>query len=65
MSLFDLISNEGKLTRYEAEETLPKLRMTKQLIEEIYSARDPPARPRPCKIKPMRWPTTLISWWIL
>jgi len=54
MSLFDLISNEGKLTRYEAEETLPKLRMTKQLIEEIYSARDPPARPRPCKIKPMR-----------
>ncbi|KAK7135600.1 hypothetical protein R3I94_014311 [Phoxinus phoxinus] len=54
MSLFDLISNEGKLTRYEAEEALPKLRMTKQLIEEIYSARDPPARPRPCKIKPMR-----------
>ncbi|CAM4715406.1 unnamed protein product [Leuciscus chuanchicus] len=54
LSLFDLISNEGKLTRYEAEEALPKLRMTKQLIEEIYSARDPPARPRPCKIKPMR-----------
>ncbi|XP_059378485.1 E1A-binding protein p400-like isoform X2 [Carassius carassius] len=54
MSLFDLISNEGKLTRYEAEEALPKLRMTKQLIEEIYSGHDPPARPRPCKIKPMR-----------
>ncbi|XP_052459947.1 E1A-binding protein p400 isoform X8 [Carassius gibelio] len=55
MSLFDLISNEGKLTRYEAEEALPKLRMSKQLIEEIYSAHhDPPARPRPCKIKPMR-----------
>ncbi|KTG36724.1 hypothetical protein cypCar_00009287 [Cyprinus carpio] len=54
ISLFDLISNEGRLTRYEAEEALPKLRMTKQLIEEIYSAHDPPARPRPCKIKPMR-----------
>uniref|UniRef100_A0A8C1VFX5 E1A binding protein p400 n=1 Tax=Cyprinus carpio TaxID=7962 RepID=A0A8C1VFX5_CYPCA len=54
MSLFNLIGNEGRLTRYEAEEALPKLRMTKQLIEEIYNARDPPARPRPCKIKPMR-----------
>ncbi|XP_043102530.1 E1A-binding protein p400 isoform X6 [Puntigrus tetrazona] len=54
MSLFDLIGNEGKLTRYEAEESMPKLRMNKQLIEEIYNARDPPARPRPCKIKPMR-----------
>ncbi|XP_073675637.1 E1A-binding protein p400 isoform X2 [Garra rufa] len=54
MSLFDLIGNEGKVTRYEAEEALPKLKMTKQLIEEIYNARDPPARPRPCKIKPMR-----------
>ncbi|KAF4109784.1 hypothetical protein G5714_009036 [Onychostoma macrolepis] len=54
MSLFDLIGNEGRSTRYEAEEALPKLRMTKQLIEEIYNARDPPARPKPCKIKPMR-----------
>ncbi|XP_016304117.1 E1A-binding protein p400-like isoform X3 [Sinocyclocheilus anshuiensis] len=54
MSLFDLIGNEGRLTRYEAEEALPKLRMTKQLIEEIYNARNPPARPKPCKIKPMR-----------
>ncbi|XP_051525000.1 E1A-binding protein p400-like isoform X2 [Myxocyprinus asiaticus] len=54
MSLFDLISNEGKWTRHEAEEVLPKLKMTKQLIEEIYSAPDPPPRPKPCKIKPMR-----------
>ncbi|XP_057213376.1 E1A-binding protein p400 isoform X3 [Triplophysa rosa] len=54
MSLFDLIGNEGKLTRYEAEEVLPKLRMTKQLIEEIYNAPDTPPRPRQCKIKPMR-----------
>ncbi len=61
MSLFDLISNEGRLTRYEAEEALPKLRMSKQLIEEIYNAHDPPARPRPCKIKPMRYPCRPIS----
>ncbi|XP_056628653.1 E1A-binding protein p400 isoform X2 [Triplophysa dalaica] len=54
MSMFDLIGNEGKLTRYEAEEVLPKLRMTKQLIEEIYNAPEPPPRPRQCKIKPMR-----------
>ncbi|TRY58668.1 hypothetical protein DNTS_028447, partial [Danionella cerebrum] len=54
LSLFDLINNEGKLTRYEAEETLPKIRMTRQLIEELHNARDPPARPKPCKIKPMR-----------
>lgn len=55
MSMFDLIGNEGKLTRYEAEEVLPKLRMTKQLIEEIYNAPEPPPRPRQCKIKPMRY----------
>uniref|UniRef100_A0A674CNU2 E1A binding protein p400 n=1 Tax=Salmo trutta TaxID=8032 RepID=A0A674CNU2_SALTR len=54
LSLFDLISNENRLTRYEAEEVLPKLKVTRQLIEEIHSAPDPPARPKPCKIKPMR-----------
>uniref|UniRef100_A0A8C7SHM0 E1A binding protein p400 n=1 Tax=Oncorhynchus mykiss TaxID=8022 RepID=A0A8C7SHM0_ONCMY len=54
LSLFDLISNENRLTRYEMEEVLPKLKVTRQLIEEIHSAPDPPARPKPCKIKPMR-----------
>ncbi|XP_014015778.2 E1A-binding protein p400 isoform X9 [Salmo salar] len=54
LSLFDLISNENRLTRYETEEVLPKLKVTRQLIEEIQSAPDPPARPKPCKIKPMR-----------
>ncbi|KAM9464930.1 E1A-binding protein p400-like isoform 9-T11 [Salvelinus alpinus] len=53
-SLFDLVSNENRLTRYETEEVLPKLKVTRQLIEEIHSAPDPPARPKPCKIKPMR-----------
>ncbi|KAJ8379907.1 hypothetical protein SKAU_G00006850 [Synaphobranchus kaupii] len=54
LSIFDLISNETKLTRYETEEAVPKLKVSRQMIEEIYVAPDPPARPKPCKIKPMR-----------
>uniref|UniRef100_A0A8B9JJ84 E1A binding protein p400 n=1 Tax=Astyanax mexicanus TaxID=7994 RepID=A0A8B9JJ84_ASTMX len=54
LSLFDLINNERKLTRYDTKELLPKLKLTQKLIEEIHSAPDPPARPKPCKIKPMR-----------
>ena len=54
LSLFDLISNEHRLTRHEVENVLPKLKATRQLIEEIHSSPDPPARPKPCKIKPMR-----------
>ncbi|MCJ8735402.1 hypothetical protein PDJAM_G00246280 [Pangasius djambal] len=54
LSLFDLISNEGRLTRFETTEVLPKLRLSQQLIEEIHSTPDPPPRPRACKIKPMR-----------
>uniref|UniRef100_A0A8D0CN15 E1A binding protein p400 n=1 Tax=Scleropages formosus TaxID=113540 RepID=A0A8D0CN15_SCLFO len=53
LTIFDLISNENKLTRYETE-VLPKLRVTQQLIEEIHSAPDPPPRPKAFKIKPMR-----------
>ncbi|CAB1321845.1 unnamed protein product [Coregonus sp. 'balchen'] len=45
---------KNRLTRYETEEVLPKLKVTRQLIEEIHGAPDPPARPKPCKIKPMR-----------
>ncbi|MGH0114679.1 UNVERIFIED_CONTAM: hypothetical protein FKN15_033996 [Acipenser sinensis] len=54
MSIFDLIGNENKLTRYEAEEVLPKQKVTRMLIEEIYSAPDPPARPKQVKLKPSR-----------
>ncbi|KAG9354840.1 hypothetical protein JZ751_001553 [Albula glossodonta] len=54
LSIFDLISNESTLTRYETEEVVPKLKLPRQLIEEIYAAPDPPPRPKPCKIKPMR-----------
>ncbi|XP_041792569.1 E1A-binding protein p400 isoform X4 [Chelmon rostratus] len=54
LSIFDLINNENRLTRYQTEEVVPKLKVTQQLIEEIYTGPDPPPRPRPCPIKPMR-----------
>lgn len=54
LSIFDLINNENRLSRYETEEAVPKLKVTRQLIEEIYTASDPPPRPKPCPIKPMR-----------
>ncbi|XP_067460683.1 E1A-binding protein p400 isoform X4 [Thunnus thynnus] len=54
MSIFDLINNENRLTRYQTEEAVPKLKVTQQLIEEIYTGPDPPPRPKPCPIKPMR-----------
>uniref|UniRef100_A0A3Q3VLH9 Uncharacterized protein n=1 Tax=Mola mola TaxID=94237 RepID=A0A3Q3VLH9_MOLML len=54
MSIFDLINNENRLTRYQTEEAVPKLKITQQLIEEVYTGPDPPPRPKPCPIKPMR-----------
>ncbi|XP_074525640.1 E1A-binding protein p400 isoform X2 [Halichoeres trimaculatus] len=53
MSIFDLINNENRLSRYQTEE-VPKLKVTQQLIEEIYTGPDPPPRPKLCPIKPMR-----------
>ncbi|XP_028435183.1 E1A-binding protein p400 isoform X4 [Perca flavescens] len=54
MSIFDLINNENRLTRYQTEEAVPKLKITQQLIEEIHNAPEPPPRTKPCPIKPMR-----------
>ncbi|TMS03905.1 E1A-binding protein p400 [Larimichthys crocea] len=54
LSIFDLINNENRLTRYQTEEAVPKLKVTQQLIEEIYTGPDPPPRPKACPIKPMR-----------
>ncbi|MEQ2273633.1 hypothetical protein XENORESO_006701 [Xenotaenia resolanae] len=54
LSIFDLINNENRLTRYQTEEAMPKLKVTQQLIEEIYTGPEQPPRPRPCPIKPMR-----------
>uniref|UniRef100_A0A8C3NMM5 Uncharacterized protein n=1 Tax=Geospiza parvula TaxID=87175 RepID=A0A8C3NMM5_GEOPR len=53
LSLFDLIGMEDKMTHYEAQ-MLPKQKVTRKLIEEIYSSPPPPARPNPVKLKPSR-----------
>ncbi|XP_061865505.1 E1A-binding protein p400 isoform X12 [Colius striatus] len=53
LSLFDLIGMENKMTQYEAQ-VLPKQKVTRKLIEEIYSSPPPPARPNPVKLKPSR-----------
>ncbi|EOB02341.1 E1A-binding protein p400, partial [Anas platyrhynchos] len=52
LSLFDVTGMEDKMTRYEAQ-MLPKLKVTRKLIEEIYCS---PSSPRlePVKLKPNR-----------
>uniref|UniRef100_A0A7M4FNF4 E1A binding protein p400 n=1 Tax=Crocodylus porosus TaxID=8502 RepID=A0A7M4FNF4_CROPO len=52
-SLFDLIGIENKMTHYEAQ-VLPKQKVTRKLIEEIYSSPPPLPRPNPVKLKPSR-----------
>ncbi|XP_075754509.1 E1A-binding protein p400 isoform X3 [Pelodiscus sinensis] len=53
MCLFDLIGMENKMTHYEAQ-VLPKQKVTRKLIEEIYNSPHHPARPNPVKLKPSR-----------
>ncbi|KAJ7397867.1 hypothetical protein BTVI_130992 [Pitangus sulphuratus] len=51
-SLFDVIGMENQITCYEAQ-VLPKLKVTRKLIEEIYCSPSTP-RPEPVKLKPSR-----------
>uniref|UniRef100_A0A670JPM0 E1A binding protein p400 n=1 Tax=Podarcis muralis TaxID=64176 RepID=A0A670JPM0_PODMU len=53
LSLFDLIGIENKMTLYESQ-VLPKQKVTRKLIEEIYASPLPPPRPNPVKLKPSR-----------
>ncbi|XP_053557849.1 E1A-binding protein p400 [Bombina bombina] len=53
LSVFDLLGLENKMTCYEAQ-MLPSQKVTRKLIEEIYSSPEPAARPSPVKIKPNR-----------
>ncbi|XP_075073303.1 E1A-binding protein p400-like isoform X2 [Mixophyes fleayi] len=53
LSLFDLLGLENKMTRYEAN-VLPGQKVTRRLMEEIYSSPDIASRPNPVKIKPSR-----------
>ncbi|XP_073413127.1 E1A-binding protein p400 isoform X3 [Dendrobates tinctorius] len=53
LSLFCLLGLENKMSRYEAQ-VLAKRRVTRKLIQELYSNPDPPPRPKREKIKPSR-----------
>ncbi|KAM3825855.1 E1A-binding protein p400 isoform 2-T2 [Vipera latastei] len=53
LSLFDLIGFERTMTRYESQ-VVPKQKITRKLIEEIYTSPLPPPRPAPVKLKPNR-----------
>ncbi|XP_039188240.1 E1A-binding protein p400 isoform X5 [Crotalus tigris] len=53
LSLFDLIGLEKTMTRYESQ-VVPKQKITRKLIEEIYTSPLPPPRPAPVKLKPSR-----------
>ncbi|XP_068013481.1 E1A-binding protein p400-like isoform X3 [Melanerpes formicivorus] len=57
-SLFDVIGLENKVTCYEAQ-ILPKLKVTRKLLEEIYCS---PSSPRlePVKLKPNRLFTPVL-----
>ncbi|KAG8455975.1 hypothetical protein GDO86_001967 [Hymenochirus boettgeri] len=59
LSLFNLLGVENKITRYEAQ-VLPKKKVTRKLIQEIYSSPDPPPRPSHVKIKPSRLFETVL-----
>ncbi|XP_078083287.1 E1A-binding protein p400 isoform X4 [Mustelus asterias] len=51
LSPFNLTGIENKLSRYETETVIPKRKVTRKLIEEIYYSPDLPPRPRPVKVK--------------
>ncbi|XP_062930138.1 E1A-binding protein p400 isoform X3 [Mobula hypostoma] len=51
LSAFNLVGIENKLSRHETETVMPKRKVTRKLIEEIYNSPDLPPRPRPVKVK--------------
>ncbi|XP_064128074.1 E1A-binding protein p400 isoform X2 [Loxodonta africana] len=53
LSVFDLIGLENHLTRHEAE-LLSKKKVTRKLLEEIFTSPPPSARPVAVKLKPSR-----------
>ncbi|XP_019524477.1 PREDICTED: E1A-binding protein p400 isoform X3 [Hipposideros armiger] len=53
LSIFDLIGLENKMTRHEAE-LLCKKKVTRKLIEELFTAPPPPGRPPAVRLKPSR-----------
>ncbi|XP_045881874.1 E1A-binding protein p400 isoform X6 [Meles meles] len=53
LSIFDLIGLENKMTRHEAE-LLCKKKVTRKLMDELYTAPPPSGRPAALRLKPSR-----------
>ncbi|XP_058261939.1 helicase SRCAP isoform X2 [Hemibagrus wyckioides] len=51
LSMFDLVSLEGRVSRYQADVYLPQRKVTRQLIQEIMESPEPPPRPKPIRMK--------------
>ncbi|MCJ8738507.1 hypothetical protein PDJAM_G00036680 [Pangasius djambal] len=51
LSMFDLVSLEGHVSRYQADVYLPQRKVTRQLIQEIMESPEPPPRPKPIRMK--------------
>ncbi|KAF6727227.1 Helicase SRCAP [Oryzias melastigma] len=51
LSIFNLIGLEGRVTRYQADNFLPRHKVSRQLIQEIIEAPAPSPRPKPVRIK--------------
>lgn len=49
--MFDLVSLEGRVSRYQADVYLPQRKVTRQLIQEIMESPEPPLRPKPIRMK--------------
>ncbi|XP_063310444.1 E1A-binding protein p400-like isoform X1 [Pelobates fuscus] len=50
LSIFNFLAVENKMTRYEAQ-VIPRQRVSRKLIQEIYSSPNPAPRPAKVKIK--------------
>ncbi|XP_078277913.1 LOW QUALITY PROTEIN: E1A-binding protein p400-like [Rhinoraja longicauda] len=51
LTAFNLAGIENKLSRHETERVMPKRKVSRKLIEEIYNSPDPPPRPKAVKVK--------------
>uniref|UniRef100_H3CXJ7 Snf2-related CREBBP activator protein n=1 Tax=Tetraodon nigroviridis TaxID=99883 RepID=H3CXJ7_TETNG len=51
LSIFDLIGLESRVSRYQADDFLPRHKVSRQLIQEIVESPEPPPRPKPVRMK--------------
>ncbi|KAF5906329.1 helicase SRCAP isoform X1, partial [Clarias magur] len=51
LSMFNLVSLEGHVSRYQADVYLPQRKVTRQLIQEIMESPESPPRPKPVRMK--------------